>query len=196
MDIEKRLRQLHKIEPDPAYARDLRARLLMTAQPQLPKVTLRSFLTGILRSGSAMAAIGLVLFFALGGSVWKLVIGPAAQFAYLNPADLRAEAQAIDTQIYLANLQYKDPGYERQRLISPKTDFSSLTILPSPEDPKPPVAEPADTVASSTDDGTDDPANATSTPAAADDDTNATSTPAEPEDTTIDAGEALDILSR
>lgn len=196
MNIEQHLRQLHKIEPNPDYARHSRARL-MTATPQFPKVTFRSFAAGLLRSGSAMAAIGLLLFFAVGGSVWKLVFSPVTGW---DSKTLLAEAQAIDTRIHLANLQYNDPGYERQRLISPNTNFNSIAIITAgPEGPDLPVSTPAEaTTASSTDAIAEDSTNetaASSTDAAADDATNATSTPAEPEDTTINVEEALDILS-
>lgn len=180
MKIEQHLRQLHKIQPDQDYVRHSRARLMMLARPQLPRVTLRSFVSGVLRSGSAMAAIGLVLFFAVGGSIWNLVFSPVTGW---DSKTLLAEAQAIDTQIHLVDLQYSDPGYERQRLISPNTDFNSISIVIGPEDSILPVSTPADTISVSSTEIIVDP-NATSTPAQAE----ATST-------VIGVEEALDILS-
>lgn len=203
MNLEKILKQLNKIEPDPGYARDLRARLMMAAQP-LPKMTFRVFVVSILHSRPAMAAMGLLLVFAIGGFAWNFAISPIARLAKWDAQTLLAEAQAIDTQIHLAALQFSDPGYERQRLISPDTDFRSITIFPDiEEDAQPEPASDSDTdadtdVASSTnpDADTDGDGNASSTPDQTDGDgQSAASTPAEPEDTTVDVEEALDILS-
>jgi hypothetical protein len=192
MNIEQHLKQLHKIEPDPAYARDSRVRLVL-AHSRLPRVTFRSFAVGMLRSGFAMAATGLLLFFAVGGSIWNIVISPATGW---DSKTLLAEAQAIDTQIHLADLQYSDPGYERQRLISPDTDFNSIAIIAGPEDSDLPISTAPEATASSTD--ATAPAadeNSTSTPATSDGSEVATSTPVIEVDTTVSVEEALDILS-
>lgn len=198
MNIEEHLRQLHKIEPDPAYARDSRARLIL-AHSRLPRVTFRSFAAGMLRSGFAMAAMGIMLFFAIGGSIWNLVFSPVTGW---DSKTLLAEAQAIDTQIHLADLQYKDPGYERQRLISPDTDFNSIAIIAGPDDADLPISTIIEANASSTDavadntGGDTDPMTASTTDTTAEEGANATSTVVIiEEDTTIDVEEALDILS-
>lgn len=192
MDIEKNLRQLHKIEPDPAYARDLRVRLMM-ATPRVQRVTFQAFFTGLLRSGSAMAAVGLLLFFAVGGSIWNLVFSPATGW---DSKTLLAEAQAIDTQIHLADLQYSDPGYERQRLISPKTNFHSIAIVTGPEDSSAPASTSTDPIAVSeteTDvETSEDTTNSTSTPG--EDPESATST-LPVDDGKVSVEDALEILS-
>jgi hypothetical protein len=161
-------------------------------------VTFYAFFAGMLRPGFAMAAAGLLLFFVVGGSVWNMVIGPVADW---DSKTLLAEAQAIDTQIHLADLQYSDPGYERQRLISPDTNFNSIAIIVSPEGSDLPISTISDATPTSTDPAADDADNATSTsPVIADGGADpadvVTSTPAEPEDTTIGVEEALDILSQ
>jgi hypothetical protein len=198
MNIEQHLRQLHEIKPDPAYARDSRVRLIMAmADLQQPKITLRVLLMGMLRSGSAMAAVGLLLFFAVGGSVWSLVVGPATKLARWDSKTLLAEAQAIDTQIHLADLQYSDPGYERQRLISPSANLNSIAIITSPEDSDLVISVPSEETASSTVVvATSEDANSTSTtPVILDGSEAATSTPVIEEDPAVSVEEALDILS-
>ena len=102
-----------------------------------------------------------------------------------------AEAQAINIQIRLADLQFNDPGYERERLVSPATDFKSLEIITGSEENILPVSTPAETAtASSTEPSID---SASSEPAATP--ANSTSTQIEPDDGIIDVEEALDILS-
>lgn len=199
MNLEQNLRQLHKIEPDPAYARDSRARLIL-AHSRMPRFTFQAFAAGVLRSGFAMATLGLLLFFAIGGSIWNLVFSPVTGW---DSKTLRAEAEAIETRIHLADLQYNDPGYERQRLISSDTDLNSIAIVTGSEDPDLAISVEGDGAAegnaSSTapiaTDNSGDTENASSTIAASGD-PNATSTPVmEEDDGVIDAEEALDILS-
>lgn len=172
----------------------------MMATPRTSKVTLQVFFAGFLRSGSAVAAIGLLLVFAIGGSVWGFVFSPVTGW---DSGTLLAEAQAIDTQIHMADLQYNDPGYERQRLISPRSNLDSIAIVTGPEDSSLPISTPAEpTAVSSTDVAADDGTNSTSTPAEAGDGDsgsddsaeNATSTPSQ-DDGKISVEEALDILS-
>jgi hypothetical protein len=168
------------------------------ADLQQPKITLRVLLMGMLRSGSAMAAIGLLLFFAIGGSVWSLVVGPATKLARWDSKTLLAEAQAIDTQIHLADLQYSDPGYERQRLISPTANLNSIAIIAGPEDSDLAISATPEQTASSTDTiASLEDVNSSSTIAViAEDSEVATTTPAIIEvDTTVNVEEALDILS-
>lgn len=120
MEIEKLLRQLHKIEPDREYARNSKARILTAISP-LPRFTIRTFVAGVFRSGSVMAVTGLLLLLAIGGfSVSRL----AGFFSGLDNS-LYAEAQAIDIQIHLADLQYETSV--RQALTAPDAEFGSAT---------------------------------------------------------------------
>jgi hypothetical protein len=140
MELEKILKQLHKIQPDPDYARNSRLRIIGLAH-RAPKFTVRTFVMGILRSGSAMAVTGLMLLLALGGFSLYGLIGSVSGL----DDSLRAEAQAISMQIHLADLQYRDGGYGRQSLIA-GNDFSSPEIeelpAPAPAEEPPVVDEP------------------------------------------------------
>jgi hypothetical protein len=207
MNIEDQLRQLNKIQPDPAYVRDSRARLLMASRAQFPKVTFAGLLAGMLRSGSAMAVTGLLLLFAVGGfSIWN-TIGPLTGW---DSKTLLAEAQAIDIQIHLAELQYKDSGSGRERLISPRADVNSIALAPdavepdeAPSDEDAATAaitssEEGDEAAGDEDSDSEDSENASSTPADPGDEDGDTSTStaptATPEPVTVE--DALQILSR
>lgn len=101
MDIFHSLRQLKRIEPDPVYGRYSRAKILMETPLELPWYR-RGFrvLSGILQSSSALALGGITLFLIIGGfSIMRTAGG-------LNGEDIRAEAEAIDIQIQLADVQY------------------------------------------------------------------------------------------
>lgn len=174
MDLEQRLRQLNKIEPNQVYARSSRARIL-TARPRL---TVRGFVLGLVQSGSAIALTGVLLFLAVGGfSLWR-VLGPLTG---LDPKALHAEAEAIDIQIHLADVQFKDGGaFDRQSLIAAR----------------PGAKPPAATVGSGNGNGSELPATTaaeapTSTDSGA---ANATSTASSTTAITVD--DVLQILSR
>lgn len=105
MDLIKVLKQFKAIEPDKSFATRSRG-LILGAQTKTPVgfwgVVLRN-----IESGAALALTGLLIFVILGGlSAWNQAFSPAP-FEALNPASLRAEAQAVDIQIELTNLSYE-----------------------------------------------------------------------------------------
>lgn len=104
MDIFHSLRQLKKIEPNAEYARYSRTKILMET-PAEPAWYRRGFraMSGIMESGSAIALTAAVLFLILGGfSVMRFIETAGG----LNGEDLRAEAEAIDIQIQIADVKY------------------------------------------------------------------------------------------
>lgn len=106
MDLQKIFTQLKRIEPDARYAESSRARLLEVAA--LPKVSgsrPRVILMRFLETGSAIALAGVLVFLIAGGVA--VVWGPAAPG--FDAAAIRAEAQAVDAQIRLIDLDYSVP---------------------------------------------------------------------------------------
>ncbi|MDO8536718.1 MAG: hypothetical protein Q7R94_00525 [bacterium] len=105
MDPLQILKQFKNIEPDKDYTRKSRFLILHSAEQ-----TKFGFWKLILKNtelGTAVALTGLLIFMILGGfSAWS-VTSPLG-IANLDPAGLKAEAQAIDIQIELTNLNYSE----------------------------------------------------------------------------------------
>jgi len=74
-----------------------------------PVFTMRGFLANLAKSGSAIALSAALLFLLVGSfSLWRIFVPQGT--ALIDPAGLRAEAQAIDIQIELSNLAYHEPA--------------------------------------------------------------------------------------
>lgn len=101
MDEFHRLKQLNKIAPDPEYALQTRVRIL--AAPQKMQVPIWSTFVVSLRSGSIVAIAALALVVIGGGASLMKYLESSA----LSSPTLKAEAQAIDMQIELTNVDYK-----------------------------------------------------------------------------------------
>lgn len=102
MDSLKILKQLKKIEPEKAYTeRSLRS-ILSTERPR--RLSFWRVMAESLEAGSAIVLVGAFLVLILGGFSGIRSLN----FTNLNPSSLKAEAEAIDIQIQLANLHYQD----------------------------------------------------------------------------------------
>jgi hypothetical protein len=106
MELEHILKQLRHIEPDEAYS--LRSRsVLMATLPsdERPTFTAWQVITHSLQFGSAVAMAGMLLVLVLGGfSTWRFL--SPFRLTSLDPAGLRAEAQAVDVQLEMTKLNY------------------------------------------------------------------------------------------
>ena len=122
---------MKKIEPDGSYTRTSKARIL--GGPSwfaLPRRHPARIILQALQSGSAIALTGITLILVLGGlSLWRIL--DLVGLSGLDPAGLRAEAQAVDSQIELSNLNYAEnaepqstafaaPSLRTSRLAAPK----------------------------------------------------------------------------
>ncbi|MDO8516443.1 MAG: hypothetical protein Q7S28_04275 [bacterium] len=101
------LKQLHTIEPDKEYVARSRAHILAT--PRSPRrALLIEILMHSIESGSAIALAGLVLVAVVGGVSLMNQVSPLG-LSSLDPAGLKAEADAVDIQIQLTDLNYREP---------------------------------------------------------------------------------------
>ncbi|KKW45316.1 MAG: hypothetical protein A3A43_03150 [Candidatus Liptonbacteria bacterium RIFCSPLOWO2_01_FULL_56_20] len=108
MKLESVLKNLQHIEADRGYTKRSRNLILSSGLPTFSfqnswQVALRA-----LQSGSAIALAGLLLVLTLGGfSAWQFL--SPFQISSLDPASLKAEAQAIDIQVQLTQVSYYEP---------------------------------------------------------------------------------------
>jgi len=99
------LKQFKNIEPDAEFTKHSRAQILTS--PQGEPRTMRGVFTFLhaIETGVAVALVGFFIFIVAESFSPTHSLAPA-QYAVIDPAGLHAEAQAIDMQIQLANIEY------------------------------------------------------------------------------------------
>lgn len=105
MKLSDILKQFKTIEPDAQFTQRSKREVLMSPRTERP--TTRAIFT-FLHAIETSAAVVLAGFFILvltGSFSGAHSIAPI-QYAVIDPAGLHAEAQAIDMQIQLANIDY------------------------------------------------------------------------------------------
>lgn len=132
MDLFKNLKKLQKIEPDADYAAKSKQIILSTEQKLLPAPAIWQVIRQTLESGLSVVVVSILLILLLGGfSIFKFLTPFQAQ--NFDQFNLIAEAQNIDIQIQLADLQYaqtfrKFPANE----LSKATEESKLKFAEEP----------------------------------------------------------------
>ena len=126
MDIEKILKSLKNIEPNPEYAKNSRLVILNTPQTKVVEWSLFSYLFTKRKIATVISLAAVLVVFALGGIFGN---GNSPDLPGLDPISLRAEAQAIDIQIRLTGLVYENPT-----LVHKTTTTPSLVLDVKPDD--------------------------------------------------------------
>lgn len=148
MNLHDIFKQFQRIVPDNDYAKRSRARLVIFAR-ETPVSSPYRFLPSLrrviwtLESGFAIALTGFLLVLALGGfSFLRKPVGVAG----LDPAGLRAEAEAIDIQIQLSDLNYSEAvqaeGSQNESTVAEvvKKAGQAIGVLKDDEAPAPSVS--------------------------------------------------------
>lgn len=103
MNLLETLKEFKKIRPDPAFSENSR-RTVLACEPKERLSPRRIFARSLAVAGSLAMAGALIFIIAGGLSATDL----APQFSSIDPTALRAEAEAIDTQINLLNVNYTE----------------------------------------------------------------------------------------
>lgn len=136
MELTELLKKLKKIEPNADYARKSRHIIMSREKNERVVFSFKHFAANLFQSGSAIVMTAMVLFLVFGSfSLWKL-FAPASPVA-IDLSGLQAEAQAIDIQIQLANVAYREP-----ELLQNKTSTVPFAHPSAPEKNTPPVLDP------------------------------------------------------
>ena len=152
MDPLHLLKQLKNIKADPAYVKHSRARLFNSNrsyyEPEfvtLPTSPWRMMLRAM-ESGFAIVLTGALLLLVAGGfSGLRKPVGLAG----LDPAGLKAEAEAVDIQIQLSDLDYQgvmnaeEPKIESNLSWVVKKASRAIGVLDEPEFSEPVVTNSA-----------------------------------------------------
>lgn len=147
-DFYKLLRELKNIKADPDYTARSRVYFVAgTAEPAFARATadkparqlsVWQILSRSFQTSSAIVLTGILMLMALGGfSAWQFF--SPVKLASLDPAGIRAEAQAIDIQIKLTDLNYAES-------LNPTLTQETSTVFTATGNPKPsfqPTTHPA-----------------------------------------------------
>jgi hypothetical protein len=105
MNLFETLKQFKNIKADSSYTE--KSRLVVLASPQHEPMGTRFVFGRIFGTAGSIALAGIIVFIVAGGLSISRYFLPVS-FQGIDPAALHAEAQAIDMQINLANLNYTE----------------------------------------------------------------------------------------
>jgi hypothetical protein len=105
MKLFDTLKQFKNIEPDAEFSQHSRTEILLS--PQNERRTIRGVFAflHVLETGAAVVLAGFFILILTGSFSPTSSIAPI-QYSVIDPQGLRAEAQAIDMQIQLADIEY------------------------------------------------------------------------------------------
>lgn len=103
MNLPEILKQFKSIEPDAAFKEKSKRAVL--AQMPKEKWSIRRVIITIFESGMGVALTVFFILIIIGQFPGQSAVTPV-QLSVINPETLRAEAQAVDIQIQLANVAY------------------------------------------------------------------------------------------
>ena len=103
MNLLDILKQFKNIEPDHAYSQISKRAILAMDNAPRASWTARRTLFRLIETGIAVSLAGFFVFLITGGLSGS---NAPVQYMAIDPQSLRAEAQAIDIQIQLANVTY------------------------------------------------------------------------------------------
>jgi hypothetical protein len=108
MELFETLRQFKKITPDEAY-REKSKRMILAHTPTEPLALwgFRRTVAAIFETGFAVALTVFFILIIVGKFPGQSSVGPV-QLSVINPDTLKAEAQAVDIQIQLAQIAYTE----------------------------------------------------------------------------------------
>ena len=130
MNLLEILKQFKNIEPDPAFRENSRRAIFAQDPRPFPGGwSAQRTIWKIIEAGAAVALTGFFLLLITGAFSGSL-FGPT-QYSAVDPQGLRAEAQAIDIQIQLANLNYGESAAESTMQIAGAKQGGGKTASPA-----------------------------------------------------------------
>ena len=107
-EIFRQLKKLRMIEPDKQSTERLRALIIGTQKPiGIKRISIWNVILKNIELGASFALAGVLIITILGGfSAWRFL--SPLKLSNLDTTGLKAEAQAVDIQIQLTNLNYDE----------------------------------------------------------------------------------------
>lgn len=128
MNLFETLREFKKIMPDASFTEKSKRAVLATPQNVPSLSPFRGFLQFI-ETGAAVVLAGFFVLLITGALSQSTYIAPV-QYSVIDPAGLHAEAQAIDMQIQLAQVNYTEGVVARASTVSVEQATSSALSTP------------------------------------------------------------------
>ncbi len=120
MDLFEILKEFKKMQPEKNFTENSRRTILMHAPAE--RLSARRFFARSIAVASSLVLAGALIFIVAGGlSMTKL----APKFSSIDPTALRAEAQAIDTQINLLNVNYAENSVSTKSTLTIKKNTAA-----------------------------------------------------------------------
>lgn len=142
MNLFELLKQFKHIEPDAAFSASSKRAIL--AQAELKEtLTSRRIIFNIFEAGAAVALTGFFIL-VLTGALSNSRFAPV-QFSAIDPQGIRAEAQAIDIQIELANVAYQGAASGESTVSAAEPQTTGDLPVPSAPKTAASLAAPTDT---------------------------------------------------
>lgn len=134
MELENIFKKLKKIQPNEMYSRNSRAVILGTLPPEeLETRTVWGILSHSFQYGTTVALGVVFLLIILGGfSTWRF-LSPIAD-TNIDQVGMRAEAQVIESQLHLAEIQYTTDEQPAKASSVPVTPEQAATAKQQAED--------------------------------------------------------------
>lgn len=101
--LQEQLKELKNIQPEQAYSNRSKLNIISTPQDLIAPLTWRHFLLGVFEYGGALALAAILFIVIAGNTPIGKILAPF-DAGSLNSAHLRAEAEAIDIQIKLLDV--------------------------------------------------------------------------------------------
>ncbi|HEY5220910.1 MAG TPA: hypothetical protein VIJ29_02055 [Candidatus Paceibacterota bacterium] len=105
MKLYDTLKQFKKIQPDAEFSQRTRTEILLSPQNMRPTMRGVFAFLHVLETGVAVVLAGFFILILTGSFSPTRSISPI-QYSVIDPQGLHAEAQAIDMQIQLADVEY------------------------------------------------------------------------------------------
>ena len=104
MNLFELLKQFKNIEADPEFTE--KSRRIVLASPRLEPQSTHGIVLRIFETAGSLVIAGLLIFAVVGGYSGVAKYFSPVSFAGIDPVALHAEADAIDMQINLADMNY------------------------------------------------------------------------------------------
>ena len=140
MNLLELLKKLKEIEPDSNYTR--KSRLVILSTPLAKKLRYASPWLPQLKFIGAFALASLAFFILLGGFS-SSKFGAPLKLSNLDPTGLKAEAEAIDIQIQITDIHYRESSLPTNESTPPLTP-SKIDQAPSTPTPEITIDEALD----------------------------------------------------
>ena len=139
IELTELLKELKKITADSYYTARVRAYFVQEKESRpIVRLTLAQLIFNTFQTSSAIVLAGILMLAALGGLSLSQFWSPV-KLTSLDPVGIRVEAQAIDIQIQLSNLNYTE-------ILNPELTIETSTAITATGNPQSANPRPKETV--------------------------------------------------